>query len=95
MTVEGDIIVLIFFSYPLQPLPHDPDVKGLLRIAVVWIIPVACDRASADLVFSAHLRGEECGRCLPGYDDYIATRRATQKELLSESADPSEEFIEF
>lgn len=67
---DGDIDFMIFFWDPLQPQPHDPDVKALLRIAVVWNIPIACNRASADFMFSSPLMSEEYDRILPDYGEY-------------------------
>lgn len=58
MISEGKVDVLIFFWDPLEPLPHDPDIRALLRIAVVWNIAFACNKTSADYLFSSpHLSG--------------------------------------
>jgi methylglyoxal synthase len=70
MIVENAVDFLIFFWDPLEPMPHDPDVKALLRMAVVWNIPIACNRASADFMISSPLMDEEYNRLLPDYDDY-------------------------
>jgi len=68
--VEGAINFLIFFWDPLEPQPHDPDVKALLRMAVVWNIPIACDRASADFMISSPLMDKRYARLVPDYDVY-------------------------
>jgi len=67
---EGVIDFLIFFWDPLQPMPHDPDVKALLRLAVVWNIPIACNRSSADFVISSPLMADEYERIVPDYEAY-------------------------
>jgi methylglyoxal synthase len=56
---EGRIDFVVFFWDPLEPHPHDVDVKALLRIAVVYNVPMACNRATADFVLSSPLLGEE------------------------------------
>lgn len=55
MIVENSINMLIFFWDPLTPQPHDVDVKALLRLAVLYNIPIACDRAIADYLISSPL----------------------------------------
>ena len=64
---RGGIDFLIFFWDPLEPLPHDPDVRALLRVAVVWNVPVACNRASADFMVSSPLMRESYDRLVPPY----------------------------
>lgn len=68
--VDGKIDFLIFFWDPLEPQPHDPDVKALLRMAVVWNIPIACNRSTADFMISSPLMDDEYDRLVPDYDAY-------------------------
>ncbi|HZT98307.1 MAG TPA: methylglyoxal synthase [Ktedonobacteraceae bacterium] len=67
---EGEIDLLIFFWDPLTTQPHDSDVRALLRIAVVWNVPIACNRASADLMISSPLLSNTYERVLPDYHGY-------------------------
>lgn len=70
--VDNEIDFLIFFWDPLEPMPHDPDVKALLRMAVVWNIPIACNRASADFMISSPLMDGAYDRLVPDYAEYRA-----------------------
>jgi len=79
--VDNEIDFLIFFWDPLEPMPHDPDVKALLRMAVVWNIPIACNRASADFMISSPLMDGEYHRLVPDYTEY-----STRKIDLGEGA---------
>ena len=71
---EGAVDVLIFFWDPFEPMPHDPDVKALLRIAAVWNIPIACNHISADFLIASPLFNSASLRDVPDYTAYLAKR---------------------
>jgi methylglyoxal synthase len=74
---QREIDFLVFFWDPLEAQPHDPDVKALLRMAVVWNIPVACNRSSADFMISSPLMSGEYEYLTPDYEDYLTREVAT------------------
>lgn len=84
----GEVDFMIFFSDPLEPLPHDPDIKALLRMAVVWNIPIACNRASADFMISSPLMDGEYDRLVPDYEWY-----RTRQSVTSARADQGAEDL--
>ena len=70
--VSGEIDFMVFFWDPLTAQPHDPDVKALLRIAVLYNVPMACNRSSADFVISSSLMDEAYNRVMVDYESRIS-----------------------
>lgn len=78
---QGDIDVLIFFWDPLESHPHDPDVRALLRVAVLQNIPVAMNRSSADFVFSSPLMEGAYRRQVYDYAERLRRKRIAAERL--------------
>lgn len=74
MIAEGKIDFVIFLWDPMQPHPHDVDVKALLRIAVLYNIPIACNRATADFMISSPLIDQPYQPVVKDYSDYLDRR---------------------
>ncbi|MBJ7536936.1 methylglyoxal synthase [Marinomonas transparens] len=74
LIAEGKIDVLIFFWDPFEPMPHDPDIKALLRVAAVWNIPIACSVSSANFLITSPLFDSEFERRIPDYEKYLQER---------------------
>jgi methylglyoxal synthase len=93
---EGVIDFLIFFWDPLTEQPHDADVKALLRIAVVWNIPAASDRASADFMISSTLMTGEYDRLITDYQPYrerpVAALVGEVVEKAEDKPEPEPDF---
>ncbi len=68
---DGDVDVLIFFWDPMQPQPHDVDVKALLRISVLYNVVTACSRSTADFIISSPLFSGEYTPIIKDYSSYI------------------------
>ena len=68
------IDIIIFLWDPMQPQPHDVDVKALLRISVLYNVPTACNRSTADFMISSPLFNEPYQQLLKDYDEYIHRR---------------------
>ena len=70
LITEGKIDLLVFFWDPLESQPHDPDVKALLRICAVWNVPIACNRSSADFIFTSPLIDEPYDHEVKSFDQH-------------------------
>jgi methylglyoxal synthase len=71
MIAAGEIDMTFFFWDPMEAQPHDSDVKALLRLCVLWNIPMACDRATADFVITSPFMHGDYDATIPDYSDYL------------------------
>jgi len=71
MIANGEIDMMFFFWDPMEAQPHDSDVKALLRLCVLWNIPMACDRATADFVITSPFMHGDYDATIPDYSGYL------------------------
>lgn len=77
MIAQGEVDVLIFFWDPMEAQPHDPDIKALLRLGVVWNIPIACDRSTADFLLTSPLMHQAYEATQTDYSEYLQRIKQT------------------
>lgn len=71
LIAEGQLDIMIFFWDPMEQQPHDSDVKALIRLAVAWNILIACNRATADFIFTSALMQQDYQLTIPDYSSYL------------------------
>ena len=83
---EGTVDMLVFFWDPLEPQPHDPDVKALLRLAALWNVPVASNLATADMLISSPLLDNHYEPVKPEFADATASRGVADDNADADAA---------
>jgi methylglyoxal synthase len=84
LIAEGKLDMLFFFVDPMTPLPHDVDVKALTRLAILYNMPMACNRATADFLISSPLFASDYDRTVPDYSPYIERILENAREKLQD-----------
>ncbi|MFI3256219.1 MAG: methylglyoxal synthase [Psittacicella sp.] len=74
LVASKELDILIFFWDPFEAMPHDPDVRALLRISTVWNIPMALNESSADMIINSNLFHEKFDISIPDYEGYLNKR---------------------
>ena len=87
MIANGELDVLIFLWDPMTPQPHDVDIKALLRMSVLYNIPVACNRSTADFIISSRLFDEDYEPVLKDYAKYISRAIRSESSLSVDQED--------
>ena len=87
MIANGELDVLIFLWDPMTPQPHDVDIKALLRMSVLYNIPVACNRSTADFIISSRLFDENYNPVLKDYTKYISRAIGSESSLSVDQED--------